>query len=182
MGFPGDTRDKESVCNAGDARDVGLIPVFGRSLGGGNGNTLQYSCLKNSMNRGVWWVTVHGVTKSWTQLSMHAQRKHQVVSRHLCLPRVQGSPNGEPGPSPPCGGSKAAPTSSPSSTARPRRLAKDRFKWDVEPHNIIPKISRVKSEITCQIKNQEKPSLEREKIINRHQHQDDTDVGIRQEF
>ena len=46
----------------------------------------------------------------------------------------------------------------------------------------IPTISRVKSEITCQTKNQEKPSLEREKIINRHQHPDDTDVGMRQEF
>lgn len=43
-------------------------------------------------------------------------------------------------------------------------------------------MSRVKLEITCQTKNQEKPSLEREKIINRHQHQDDTDVRMKQEF
>ena len=58
---------KESACNAGD---VGLIPGSGRSPGGGNGNPLQYSCLENSMDRGVWWIIVHGVTKSWTQLSI----------------------------------------------------------------------------------------------------------------
>ena len=58
---------KESACNAGD---VGLIPGSGRSPGGGSGNPLQYSCLENSMDRGVWWIIVHGVTKSWTQLSI----------------------------------------------------------------------------------------------------------------
>ena len=41
----------------------------GRSHGGGNGNPLQYSCLKNFMDRGFWWATIHGVTKSWPQLS-----------------------------------------------------------------------------------------------------------------
>ena len=41
------------------------IPRSGRSPGGGNGNPLQYSCLENSMDRGAWWATVHGVTKSW---------------------------------------------------------------------------------------------------------------------
>ena len=40
-----------------------------RSLGGGSGNSLQHSCLENSMDRGAWWATVHGVTKSQTQLS-----------------------------------------------------------------------------------------------------------------
>ena len=54
---------------AGDVRDLGLIPGSGRSPGGGNGNPLQYSCLENSMDRKAWWATVHGVTKSWTQLS-----------------------------------------------------------------------------------------------------------------
>ena len=55
--------------SAGGARDVGLIPALGRSPGGGNGNPLQYSCLGNPMDTGVWWATVHGVAKSWTQLS-----------------------------------------------------------------------------------------------------------------
>ena len=43
--------------------DVGSIPGLGRSPGGGNGNLLQYSCLENSMDRGTWWATVHGITK-----------------------------------------------------------------------------------------------------------------------
>ena len=51
--------------NAGDARDVGSIPRLGRSPGGGNDNTLQYSCLEYFVDRGAWWATVHGVTKSW---------------------------------------------------------------------------------------------------------------------
>jgi len=45
---------------------VGSIPESGRSPGGGNGNPLQYSCLENSMDRGAWWATVHGVAKSQT--------------------------------------------------------------------------------------------------------------------
>ena len=55
---------KESACNAGDARDLGLIPGPGRSPGGGNGNTLQCSCLGNPMDQGAWRATVHGVSKS----------------------------------------------------------------------------------------------------------------------
>ena len=47
-----------------DARDAGLIPGLGRSLGGGNGNPLQYSCLENSMDTEAWWATVHGAAKS----------------------------------------------------------------------------------------------------------------------
>ena len=50
--------------NAGDIRDVGLIPGSGRSPGEGNGNSLQYSCLENPMDRGDWQATVHRVTKS----------------------------------------------------------------------------------------------------------------------
>ena len=52
-----------------NARDVGSIPGLGRSPGGEHGNPLQYFCLKNSMDRGAWWATVHGVTKTQTQLS-----------------------------------------------------------------------------------------------------------------
>ena len=59
---------KNLLANAGDIRDVGFIPGLGRSRGGGNGDPLQYSCLENSMDRGVWWVTVHAVTKSWMRL------------------------------------------------------------------------------------------------------------------
>ena len=51
---------KESPANAGDA---GSIPVLGRFPGEGNGNPLQYSCLRNAMDRGIWWATVHGVTE-----------------------------------------------------------------------------------------------------------------------
>ena len=57
---------KESTYNAGD---LGLIPGLGKSLGEGNGNPLQYSCLENSMNRGGWQDTVHGIAKSQTGLS-----------------------------------------------------------------------------------------------------------------
>ena len=46
-----------------NARDAGLIPGWGRSPGGGNGNPVQYSYLGNPMHRGAWWATVHGVTK-----------------------------------------------------------------------------------------------------------------------
>ena len=60
IGFPGG-RDTESACNAGDP---GLIPGLGKSPGEGNGNPLQYSCLENLKDRGVWWVSVHGVAKS----------------------------------------------------------------------------------------------------------------------
>ena len=57
---------KESACNAGD---LGLFLGLGRSVGEENGNPLQYSCLKNPMDKGAWQATVHGVTKSDTQLS-----------------------------------------------------------------------------------------------------------------
>ena len=55
MGFPGGSSSKESACNAGDAGDMGLIPGLGRSPGGGRDNSLQYSCLENPSDRGVWW-------------------------------------------------------------------------------------------------------------------------------
>ena len=54
---------KNVLANAGDARDMGSLPGSGRSPGVGNGNPLQYSCLKNSMDRGAWWATVHGVAR-----------------------------------------------------------------------------------------------------------------------
>ena len=60
---PGSSAGKESACNAGD---LGSLSGWGRSAGERNGYPLQYSGLENSMDRGVWWATVHGVTKSWT--------------------------------------------------------------------------------------------------------------------
>ena len=64
--FPGGSDGKESACNVGDQ---GSIPGSGRSPGEGHGNSLQYSCLKNLLDRGAWWATVHGISKSGTQLS-----------------------------------------------------------------------------------------------------------------
>ena len=59
--------------NVGDSKEVGLIPGSGRFPGGENGNPLQYSCLGNSMNKGDWQATVHGVPKSWTQLNRYTK-------------------------------------------------------------------------------------------------------------
>ena len=58
--FPGGSMVKNPPKNAGD---LGSVFGLGRSPGGGNGNSLQYSCLGNAMGRGAWWVTVHGVIK-----------------------------------------------------------------------------------------------------------------------
>ena len=55
---------KNPPANVGDARDVGLIPGWGRIPGGGHGNPLQYSCLENPLDRGACQATVHKVTKS----------------------------------------------------------------------------------------------------------------------
>ena len=69
FGFPSAVV-KNLPASAGDTRDAVSIPGLGRPpTGGGNGNLLQYSCLENSMDRGVWWATIHGVTKSQTGLS-----------------------------------------------------------------------------------------------------------------
>ena len=70
---------KNLPANAGDMRDAGLIPGSGRSPGGGQGNTLQYSCLENPMDRGAWQATVHRVAKSSDQPRDHCMRG-QVVS------------------------------------------------------------------------------------------------------
>ena len=66
MAFPGGSDSKASAYNAGDP---GSIPGSGRYPGEGNGNSLQYSCLENPMDRGAWLATVHGITKSRTRLS-----------------------------------------------------------------------------------------------------------------
>ena len=63
VGFPGGSGSKES---ASDVENPSSIPGLGRSPEEGNGNPLQFSCLENLMDRGTWWATVHGVTKSQT--------------------------------------------------------------------------------------------------------------------
>ena len=67
-GFPGGPVVRNPTANEGDTGDVGLMHGVGRFPGGGNGNPRQYSYLGSPMDRGAWWATVHGVTKSWTQL------------------------------------------------------------------------------------------------------------------
>ena len=77
LGFPGIMVVKNLPVNTGDSGHLGLIPGgwqfnpagLERSPGGGNGNPLQHYCLENSMDRGAWWVRVHGVPKNWTPLS-----------------------------------------------------------------------------------------------------------------
>ena len=81
-GFPDGSDGKESACNAGDP---GSIPELGRSPGEGNGNPLQYSCLENSMDRGAWQATVHGVSDLDT-----TERLSLIHSLTLPIARVPG--------------------------------------------------------------------------------------------
>ena len=75
---------KNSPANARDARDIGLIPGSGRSPGVGNDNPLQYSCLENSMDRGAWWATVHGMAKE-LDMTGHTQDISSVQSLSCVL-------------------------------------------------------------------------------------------------
>ena len=70
LGFPGGSDGQEMACSAGD---LGSIPESGRFPGVGNGYPLQYSCLENSMDRGVWWAIIYGITKSqmWLRANTH---------------------------------------------------------------------------------------------------------------
>ena len=81
IGFPSRFSGKESACNA---EDLGSISGLERSPGGGNGNLLQYSCQENPMDRGAWRATVHGISKSQTQL------KWQHPHRHACIECILG--------------------------------------------------------------------------------------------
>ena len=83
---------KNPSVNAGDARDVSWIPGSGRSPGGGNGNSLQYSYLENSTDRGVWQASVHGVIRScWTRLSTHTRTTWDLEPGPAAL-AYQGNP------------------------------------------------------------------------------------------
>ena len=76
-GFPNGSSVKNLPANAGDASSISGL---GRSLGGGNGNPLQYSCLENSMDRGAWQATVHGVTRVRNNQVTERTYRHQVTS------------------------------------------------------------------------------------------------------
>ena len=76
-GLPGGSDGKESSFNAGDS---GSIPGLGRSPEEGNGNSLQYSCVENFMDRGAWWATVHGGAKSQTRLSDQHFHFHSCIA------------------------------------------------------------------------------------------------------
>ena len=93
--FPGGASGKKKKkkeknnppAKAGDIRDSNSIPGLGRSLGGGHGNPLQYSCLENSMGRGAWQATVHGVAKSRTGLKQLSTHTCRILHRKKCTRR-----------------------------------------------------------------------------------------------
>ena len=72
---------------AGDRRDMVSIPGLGKSPGEGNGNPLQCSCLENPMDPGAWQATVHGVTKSQTQLNTQTQQLGYVITTWVIMQR-----------------------------------------------------------------------------------------------
>ena len=95
-GFPGGSLIKNLPANAGD---MGLIPGLGRSPGEENGKPLQYSCLANPMDRGVWWATIHRITKEldtteWLTFSslQHVDREKPSIQRVNC--KLYYSPRG----------------------------------------------------------------------------------------
>ena len=99
MVFPGGAAVKNLPAKAGG---MVSIPGSGRSPGEGNGTPLQYSCLTNTIDGGAWWAAIHGVTKSWTQLSdftytfhFHALEKEMATHSSVLAWRIPGT--GEPG-------------------------------------------------------------------------------------
>ena len=76
-GFPGGSDGKESACSVGD---LGLIPESGRSPGEGHGNSLQYACLENSMDRGAWWATVWGHKRVGHDLATRQQQSIRITT------------------------------------------------------------------------------------------------------
>ena len=82
LGFAGVSVVKNPPANAGN---VGSIPELGRSPGEGNGNLIQYPCLENPMDGGVWEATVHRVAKSRTQLRDFTFSLHNVRSKHCFI-------------------------------------------------------------------------------------------------
>ena len=74
---------KNLPANAGDTRDVGLIPGLGRYPGEGHGNPFQYSFLENSMDRGAWQASIHRVIKNQTQLKQLITAQHKQVEQNV---------------------------------------------------------------------------------------------------
>ena len=84
---------KNLPANAGDVRDVGLIPGWGRSPGGGHGNPLHYSCMENPMDREAWRATVHRVAKSQTRLKWIKKSQEEIYLKSLKGPKEVKSAN-----------------------------------------------------------------------------------------
>ena len=98
QGFPSGSAGEQPTRNAGDTGDSSSIPGWGRSLGEGNGNPPQYSCLGNSMDRGACQATDHGITKSWTRLSEHTHTcrgPRKMPAHHCPQARVPTAPRGD---------------------------------------------------------------------------------------
>ena len=89
MGLPRRHSGKESTASAGDLGDVCSIPESGRSPGGRNGNSLQYSCQENPMDQGAGQATVSRVAKSWTQLSGLAHSTLCNICKYRDIYRVE---------------------------------------------------------------------------------------------
>ena len=88
--------------NAGDVKDTGSVPRWGRSPGGEHANPLQYSCLENPMDGGAWWAAVHGVARSWTRLSnfiftFHFRALEKAMAAHSSVLAWRIPGTGEPG-------------------------------------------------------------------------------------
>ena len=83
MAYPGGAMVKNMPASARDTRDMGSIPGSEKSPGEGNGNPLQYSCLENPMDRGVWWATVHGVTKESNMTEQQEWHSKGLISRTI---------------------------------------------------------------------------------------------------
>ena len=103
IGFPSyGSNDKESACDIGgvDQTHMGFILGSGRSPGGGNGYSFQFSCLENPMDRGAWQATVHGVAKSWTRLKQLTHIRILALPLHDIagvVPGISGKAESVPG-------------------------------------------------------------------------------------